>query len=486
MSQDIISKFTEANILLNDRAYERIKNQENYIEFSDLFINHLINNKEDVFIITEEVLDKYLINIADDSNHIIEKPSQSKFQTGRLFDFKVIQDTSKRSYTNGEIKDFTTYFNSRYNKLKNILVKRHELKDYRPINRVVKSNDVIKIIGIVNEVNNTKNNHRIIEMEDETGTVNVLIHNENHQLFERAEKVVKDEILGIIGIKKDSLIIASDLIHPGVPRIDPKIMDFGAVFISDVHVGSKTFLEDAFTRFINWINGNFGDKNQQEIANDVKYLVIAGDLVDGIGIYPHQEKELLIKDIYKQYEEVAMLLGQIREDIKIIISPGNHDAVRLAEPQPAILDSYAKPLYELKNAEFVSNPAIVSLDGISTLIYHGRSFDDMAMNIKGFSHQQSSLIMKELLEKRHLAPIYGERTPLASEYEDHMVIEEVPDIFHTGHVHINSYKNYKCVHMINSGTFQSQTEFQKIYNIIPTCAEVPVLYKGSFKLLKFA
>lgn len=495
MNDDIIFKFTNANILVNDKAYERIKEQDNSIEFADTLINDLHNCGENIFIITDEILDKYLqkgnSNVIEDQfddtdEEFIPKPPQSKFQTGMPFDFHVIQDTTKKSYTSGEIKDFTTYFNSRYNKLKDILSKRHDLKDHRPINRIRKSEDVIKIIGIVNEVSNTKNNHKIIDLEDETGNINILIHNENHQLFERAEKIVKDEILGIIGSKKGSLVIASDIVHPGVPRIDEKPMDFSTVFISDVHIGSSTFLENAFNRFIKWINGDFGDDNQQEIANNVKYLVIAGDLVDGIGIYPSQEKELTIKDIYGQYDEAARLLGQIRNDIKIIIAPGNHDAVRLAEPQPALSEPYAESLYELKNAEFVSNPGIVSLDGINVLIYHGRSFDDMAMSIKGFSHQQSDLIMKELLEKRHLAPIYGERTPLASEYEDHMVITDVPDVFHTGHVHINAYKKHKGVHMINSGTFQSQTEFQKIYNIMPTCAEVPVLNEGSFRLLKFA
>ena len=93
--------------------------------------------------------------------------------------------------------------------------------------------------------------------------------------------------------------------------------------------------------------------------------------------------------------------------------------------------------------------------------------------------------MEELLNKRHLAPIYGERTPLASELEDYLVVDKVPDIFHTGHVHINTYKNYKGVHMINSGTFQTQTEFQKVHNILPTCAEVPVLHRGVYKKLKF-
>ena len=499
MNNDIIFKFTNANILVNDKVYERIQGQDNSIELANSLIDDLTYSGENIFIITEEILDKFLKSNGSDvingnngssdfpvKEEFIPKPSQSKFHTGRPFDFHVVQDTSKKSYTNGEIKDFSTYFNSRYHKLKDILNKRGELKDHKPINKIRKSEDVIKIIGMVNEVNNTKNNHKIIELEDETGSVNILVHNENHQLFERAEKVVKDEIIGIVGSKKGKLVIASELVHPGVPRIDEKSMDFSAVFISDIHIGSSTFLGDAFNMFVNWINGDFGDDDQQEIANDVKYLVIAGDLVDGIGIYPNQEKELIIKDIYGQYDEAARLLGEIRTDIKLIIAPGNHDAVRLAEPQPAISQAYAESLYELKNAVFVSNPGIVSLDGINTIIYHGRSFDDMAMSIKGFSHQQSDLIMKELLEKRHLAPIYGERTPLASEYEDHLVIEEVPDVFHTGHVHINAYKKHKGVHMINSGTFQSQTEFQKIYNIMPTCAEVPILHQGSFKLLKFA
>ena len=496
MSDDIILKFTNANILINDKAYERIITQENSIKFTESLIEDIVYSNQNIIVLTEEILDQYLeknglkeeINneIIPENVDINPPVSQSKFQTGMPFDFHVIQDTTKKSYTSGEVKDFITYFNSRYEQLRDILNKRRELKDHRPINRIGKSEEVIKIIGMVNDIKNTKNSHKIIELEDDTGSTSVLVHNESGQLYEKAEKIVRDEVIGIIGSKKGTLVIASDIIQPGVPRIAEKPMDFGAVFISDVHIGSSTFLEDAFNRFIKWINGDFGDDNQQEIANDVKYLVLGGDTVDGIGIYPNQEKELTIKDIYEQYDEAARLLGDIRSDIKIVISPGNHDAVRLAEPQPALPETYAKSLYELKNAEFVSNPGVVSLDGINTLIYHGRSFDDMAMSVKGFSHQRTDLVMTELIEKRHLAPIYGERTPLASEYEDHLVIKEVPDIFHTGHVHINAYKRHKGIHLINSGTFQSQTEFQKIYNIVPTCAEVPVIHRGSFKLLKFA
>ncbi|OQD59355.1 DNA polymerase II, small subunit [Methanobrevibacter arboriphilus JCM 13429 = DSM 1125] len=401
------------------------------------------------------------------------------------YNYKVIQDTSKKSYTSGEIGNLITYFKNRYSKLSKILSKRPELKAYQKISDLEEKATDLSLIVMVKEIRSTKNGHKIIVFDDDTGEISVLFHKDNHELFRESEKLVKDEVVGILAEKKGDLAIANKIIQPGVPRIAKKSMNFSAVFTSDIHIGSLTFLEDAFIRFTKWLNGDYGTEEQKSIGEDVKYLIVGGDIVDGIGVYPNQDKELSIKDISEQYEEAARLLGDIRSDIKIIISPGNHDASRVAEPQPAIPEKYAKSLYDLNNVEFVSNPAIVSLDGWNTLIYHGRGFDDIAITVKGFSHERNDLIMEELLNKRHLAPIYGERTPLASELEDHLVIDNVPDIFHTGHVHINTYKNYKGVHMINSGTFQTQTEFQKVHNILPTCAEVPILHRGVYKKLNF-
>lgn len=487
MTDDIILKFADAEILLDESAYHKIKDYADSSHLVDSLIKHLTISPQEMMVLTGAWVDEYLgqsnNNLLDSTYVKNDKMAQMKL-VPRDFDFHILKDTSRKSYTNGEIRDLSSYFKSRYHKLRELLSYKRELKDSRPIKEATTLEDVVRIVGMVSDIRNTKNNHKLIELEDETGSATVLVHNENHEVFQQAEKVVKDEVIGVVGSRKGTLIMASELINPGIPRIDEKPMDFATVFLSDIHIGSSTFLADAFDRFIHWINGDFGDEKQREIANNVKYIVVAGDIVDGIGVYPHQDKELTIKDIHKQYEEAARLFGDISH-VKIIVAPGNHDACRLAEPQPAIPEDYAKGLYDLKNLEFVSNPAMVSLDGLKVLIYHGRSFDDMAMTVKGMSHQQSDLIMKELLEKRHLAPIYGERTPLASEIEDHLVIEEVPDVLHTGHVHINSYKRYKGVHLINSGTFQSQTEFQKIYNLVPTPAQVPVINNGSLKMLDF-
>ena len=431
-------------------------------------------------------------------NEAIEKASETikntkiKFKrneqkTNVEYDFKIIQDTSKKSYTSGELENLISYFKSRYEKLANILSRRPDLRNYTKIADIDDGMDSLSLILMVREIRSSKNGHKIVEFEDDTGNISILFSNKNEELFAEAEKLVRDEVVGVIANKSNDAGFAfgQEIINPGVLSIPEKEMDFGIVFLSDVHIGSLTFLEDAFQRFIDWINCEAGDEEQRRVAEDVKYLIIGGDIVDGIGVYPNQDKELAIKDITEQYNEAARFLGNIRSDIKIIIAPGNHDASRVAEPQPAVPEEYAKALYELDNVEFISNPGVVSLDGINVLIYHGRSFDDLVMAIKSFEYEKSDEIMVELLQKRHLAPIYGERTPLASELEDYLVIDEVPDVFHTGHIHINSYKKYKGVHLINSGTFQTQTEFQKIYNINPTPAEVPVLHKGKYRHFKF-
>lgn len=405
--------------------------------------------------------------------------------------FKVLKDTSNKSYTSGEIGNLIEYFQNRYKKLSGILEKRPELRTWQKINEITENQTDLNLIVMITDIRSTKNGHYLIEVEDDTGSMPILVSKDNDDLIRAARNLMKDEVIGVIAQKRagqseNRLAICQNLIDPDVPRKERKEVDFGTVFTSDIHIGSSTFLEDAFVRFTRWLNGDYGSEEQREMANNVKYMIIGGDIVDGIGVYPNQDKELAIKDITAQYDEAARLVGDIRSDIKIIITPGNHDASRVAEPQPAVPEKYAKSLYKLNNVEFLSNPSTVSLDGLEVLIYHGRGIDDMVMGSNEFSHERNDLVMKEFLRKRHLAPLYGERTPLASELEDHLVIDSVPDVLHTGHVHINTYANYKGIHCINSGTFQTQTEFQKIYNIVPTPAEVPIIdVGGNYKQLKF-
>jgi DNA polymerase II small subunit len=234
-------------------------------------------------------------------------------------------------------------------------------------------------------------------------------------------------------------------------------------------------MQEEFNRFLLWLKGKLGNPYQREIAGKIKYVIIAGDLVDGIGVYPGQAKELAIKDIYKQYKEASKFIEQIPEYIELIVIPGNHDASRKALPQPAIPKEYAESIHEAREVHSFGDPCVLSLHNVETLVYHGRSLDDIIATAPNQSFKEPEKAMKLLLQCRHLAPIYGKKTPISPENKDFMVIERIPDIFHTGHIHVEKHEIYRGVLLVNSGAWQGQTMFQKKMGLEPTPGIVPII-----------
>jgi len=244
-----------------------------------------------------------------------------------------------------------------------------------------------------------------------------------------------------------------------------------AAFISDIHVGSKTFLEDDWRRFTSWLRDPAG--YHEDFCRRIAYLVISGDVVDGIGVYPDQEEDLAIRDVYKQYQVLSDLLKDIPDRINMIMLPGNHDAVRPAEPQPTFPQEIVK-LFD-SHITFVGNPCLLELEGVEVLAYHGLSIADFISGVPNLSFNTPIEVMKEMLRRRHLAPVFGDKTPLAPESRDWMVIDSVPDIFVTGHVHAAGLENYRGIVLINSSTWQSQTDYQRMMNFQPQPAKVAVV-----------
>jgi DNA polymerase II small subunit len=249
-----------------------------------------------------------------------------------------------------------------------------------------------------------------------------------------------------------------------------------AVFLSDLHIGSNKFLEGAFNRFLDWLLGKYREEEiDEEIVRRLKYLVIGGDIVDGVGVFPNQEYELAESDIFKQYKMVHDKISLIPANFQILMIPGNHDSARQALPQPMIPRKYAEALYDLPNLTMLSDPCVVRLNGVSVMVFHGRSLDDVLATTPGLSYEQPTGAMQVLLRARHLAPIFGQRTPIAPDLEDHLVVDHVPDIFHAGHVHTVGVDTYKGTLMINSGTWQAQTGYQANLGIMPRPGLVPIV-----------
>lgn len=416
--------------------------------------------------------------------HPVKDPDYEDEWTGEL---DVISDITDRSTCVGEYEEFVDYFRNRFSRLSELL--RNRGLGFRPIESLnkrklglVEGREQVSVIGMVSDLSTSKNGHRMIEIEDTSGTLRTMALKTKKDIFEQSMKVMLDEVIGVTGSLSDDggLLFLDNIMWPDLPvktstELGMRSSAGKAVLISDVHVGSDTFLEEEWLSFIDWLNGSgtYANSNGAVDAADIKYLVVAGDLVDGIGIYPNQEKELLIKDVYEQYRKAAEYFNQVPGHIKVIISPGNHDAVRQAEPQPTFPDRI-KNMFK-KDVVFVGNPAVISMDGVRTLIYHGRSLDDLVSSIPGMKYEDPTRPMVEMLKCRHLSPMYGSKVSIAPEKDDHLVIDRVPDILHCGHVHTVGCTTYRGVTVVNSGTWQSQTEFQRRVNLQPDPAKATVV-----------
>lgn len=403
-----------------------------------------------------------------------------------------------------EVKDFTSFFISRYHFLEKLLRNRAELPNILSIGRVLAKSEkeTVSIIGVVMDITQTKAGNLMITLEDLTGQIKLISTKSKPSLFNEAKELVVDEVVGICGTFQDTVLFVDKIIWPDVPA-SSELKKKGegeeeyAIFLSDIHVGSALFLREEFERFLQWVNGHAGNDEQREIARRVKYIFIVGDLVDGIGVYPAQEAELEIKNITEQYAEFTRLVARIPSTKQIIMCPGNHDVVHIAEPQPALYKEYSPELFQLPNLTFVTNPAMVNIartetfPGFDVLMYHGYSFDYYVANVEsirnGGGYQRADLIMKFLLKRRHLAPAFKSTPYFPGHAEDPLLIKRVPDFFVTGHIHYSSVANYKGITMISCSCWQGKTTFQEKLGHKPEPARLPIvnLKTREIKVLRF-
>ena len=481
ITPDLIEK-SELDIKFFNKELEKNESGE-LLVFNKYMLNDLLKKKQKL--------------VEESDKTLIEKPVNIKNN------IKIIESYDK-TLQKLSVQDFTMHYQKRYDFLRNILQTRTDLLGPLSINRILTKRDKesVSTIGMVFEKNYTKNNNLILTIEDNTGSISILINNNKKELFDKAKDIVLDEVIGIKGTNGDKIIFADDIFFPDIPKnefIKKSDNEKYMAIISDIHIGSELFLEKDFLKFVDWINGESGNKEQKSMAKKIKYLFIVGDLVDGVGIYPNQDDEQNIPDIKLQYEKSAELLSLIRKDIEIVICPGNHDAVRLAEPQPVLDKNLAKSLYEMENVILVSNHSMVNIgsdsefEGFDVLLYHGYSYDDYSDNVESIRFSgatvsdRTNMVMKFLLQKRHLAPTHGSTLFIPDSESDDLIINKVPDFFLSGHIHKSNVTQYGKVTKIAGSCWQSITPFQIKVGHNPEPGRVPIvnLKTRETKILKF-
>ena len=472
-THDVVNFLLKKGFQVTPDAIDHLKTM-NRPEFQDL-MKRIIKSKN------RNNDDNFMVSLDDVRQNIVQPDVET--DASKVDDYEVLDGNDVLQKQLEGVNGYHLLMKNRFNKYKQIMYDRQDSRKITRISTLVQHTDQneYKIAGLLKSRNKLDKSYEI-ELEDESTDLRLLVTDGNN--IRKVESFLIDQmvIADVVFSKKIGRFIVKNCYSLDVPAeafqsvegVEPVY----GVFLSDIHVGSKTFLNREFQDFLNWINGRLGDL---EVVSKIRYVVIAGDLVDGIGVYPGQEEELTELNLSKQYDEFAGLMAQIPKSIKIFVSPGNHDATRQALPQPPIFKRYAKALYEMDNVILLGDPCLVRLHGVNTLVYHGQSLVDIVGSSPGITFDKPAEAMKVLLKARHLAPTHGS-TRVALEEDDKLVIKIVPNIFHCGHIHTVQTLKYKGTLLVNSGTWQDQTQFQKRMGIVPNPAIAVVVDLNSLKV----
>ena len=437
-----------------------------------------VNVKELKHIIKEIIKEKTRQNLFFINQDDLEGFLGIKEDVSLENEHRILSDPSSKITSAEGVNGFNRLFSNRFSKLKQIVSNRPEAKMLKSINSVIitKLDNYVYVCGLLSERNSQRGVTKL-KIDDLTGSMEIIVFDKDLQ--KTANELLIDQFVMLkVKLSKNGGFFTKEIIVPDIPDhfSNRSNTETCAVFLSDLHVGNKFFMEKEFDSFVSWLS------DPDPIARKVRFVILAGDIVDGVGVYPNQDKELDCLTIEEQLTKLEEVLSKIPKSIKVFIVPGNHDPGRRALPQPAYPEKYSQNLRKHENFFLVGNPAMISLNGVKVLVFHGQSIDDIVKTTPGLSYDNPTKVMRQLLKSRHLSPIYGSQTPIAPETEDMMVIDEVPDIFHVGHVHIVGFDMYRGVLLLNSGTWQKQTPFQASIGLTPTPGLVVIVNLKTFKV----
>src|SRR5208283_4166620 len=265
-------------------------------------------------------------------------------------DVEIIEDPSLDIQPTG-VEGFSQLFKSRYVKIVRILMERPEARQLTKISKVNMEKGNVKIAGLVFSKKTTKTGGLEFTLDDDTGNISVLAL--SPEAKKSASDITLDQCVMVDADAVQGKLIVKNVIQPDIPNklASTSKKTVYAVFLSDLHIGSNKFMDSAFNRFLEWLGGQGGllGEEDEEIIRRLKYVIIGGDVVDGVGVFPNQEYELVEQNIFKQYEMVSEKLKLVPKHLQMFVIPGNHEATRQALPQPMIPRKYAESLYSLPN-----------------------------------------------------------------------------------------------------------------------------------------
>src|SRR3989338_7389480 len=165
------------------------------------------------------------------------------------------------THTKTEIssEDFVKFYNSRYEKMKEIILSRVQ-KDFVSLNKIDSGRNEVYVIGIVKEIKE-KDGKTVVDVEDQTASMPIIFEKDD---IDDAEL---DDVVAIKAVTGGRVLFGKKILYPDIPLRQPSTGAGRGCFVSDFRLDEAS-TKDA-ERFFEWFS-----------QQDIPYLFVAGDLGD--------------------------------------------------------------------------------------------------------------------------------------------------------------------------------------------------------------
>ena len=190
--------------------------------------------------------------------------------------FKIVYDSNDKINSGEGVEGYASLFRSRYEKSLKILSLRQDSKKVKKIEIIKQlfnqskinynsmskelSNNSLFVAGLIMN-KDIKNNNYDITIDDQTGLLTATTYND--ELKKQISMLTVDQMVMIefennLQRKKNTI---KNLFSLDIPdRIPNKSKsEIFSILISDLHIGSKFFMEKEFQNFLEWLNGKKGE-----------------------------------------------------------------------------------------------------------------------------------------------------------------------------------------------------------------------------------
>ena len=290
-----IARVLSSGYMLDAKAFELISSLPTETD-AEALVDKLLEQKastpSEAKVITESDVAK-LVPL-EEPHEETSMPVQSPAE------LEVLSDPTQAIAPAEGAEGFVRLFRDRYQRLSSIVRERLDTKNSATVSATknLAPGKKVKVAGLLAERSSRRGSVEL-RVDDPTGSLKVVCQD----VAEKAALEAPLDSMVVVEVSRgrSGQMFTDSIVLPDVPgrRAVSSSHRVYAVLLSDLHVGSRMFLGDDFHRFLQWLNGSYGDS---DLVNRIKYVVVAGDLVDGVGVYPGQEFQLAERDPKKQYE----------------------------------------------------------------------------------------------------------------------------------------------------------------------------------------